>query len=229
MPKIIVVYHCLFFMGEPPELLPQSLDIVEEQMRLMKESGLEDAADEIHIGVNGGEESKDFRSLLPQKANVVYHGLQCRNELRTILMIENLAKENPNCVLNYWHSKGVSHPPDSPYGINVSRPWRKVMEHYLIRHWKHCVAELENGYEVVGVRWLTGMGWDKSQHYFAGTFWWARSNFLATLPSVTVRQRIKDSGIDSIESRYEAEITLGNGPRLPRQFSYLPEGGYGHP
>lgn len=84
-----------------------------------------------------------------------------------------------------------------------------------VTEWRQVVAELDAGFEAVGCHWLTGMGHDKSQHYFAGTFWWATSNFLATVPSMYLRDRIKESGIASLESRYEAEVWIGNG-RMPK-------------
>ncbi len=88
------------------------------------------------------------------------------------------------------------------------------MAHECIEKWRFCVKHLET-HEACGAHWLEGQGWDKSQFYFAGTFYWVRASFFRTIPSIMTRQRIKDSGIDSIESRYEAEIVLGNGPKLP--------------
>jgi hypothetical protein len=41
---------------------------------------------------------------------------------------------------------------------------------------------------------------------------------------VTTRQRIKDSGIDSIDSRFEAEVILSIGPRLPKVKNYYAGG-----
>lgn len=212
--NIAVFYHCAFLLGEPPELV--NLDIIIEQMHALKVSGLEDAASEIYCGVNGGEESEIFaRGLLPSKAHITYHGRNCRNECRTIAMTEEWAKTHgDDWLCLYFHSKGISHPADSAYGNNMSRPWRNRMMNTCVHNWRQCVADLAV-HEAVGAHWLTGQGWDKSQHYFAGTFWFARASFLRTLPSIHERERIKTSGIDSIESRYEAEITLGNGPRLP--------------
>lgn len=90
------------------------------------------------------------------------------------------------------------------------------MMRVCVERWRECVAVLGSGVEACGAHWLTGQGWDHSQHYFAGTFWWSTSKFLRTLPSIMARERIKTSGLDSAESRYEAEIILGNGGRVPR-------------
>ncbi len=213
-PPIIIFFHAVFQIGPKP--LPSAPKIVYEQMNALRNSGLLDACDEFHVGVNGGAESEQFvEAFIPKKAIVTYHGLQCRNELRTLLMIERWCSNfKPEAYILSFHSKGASHAPDSEYGKNMSTPWRKRMMHECVEKWRFCVRDLE-ACDAVGSHWLTGQGWDHSQHYFAGTFFWTRASFFRTIPSVLTRQRIKDSGIDSIESRYEAEVHLGNGPRLP--------------
>jgi len=190
-------------------------------MRALMISGLEDAASEIHIGVNGDESSEVHAAgLLPIKSKVVYHGAQCRNELRTLLMVEDWCKKNPGeANILYFHSKGCTHAPDSDYGKNMSTPWRRRMMRHCVEDWRRCVMDLRV-FDTVGCHWLSGQGWDKSQHYYAGTFWWCRASFFRTIPSVMTRQRIKDSGIDALESRYEVEVHLGNGPRLPLVKNY---------
>ena len=212
---IAVFYHCLFFKGEPPELLPQAIEVVVEQMMELKRSGLEDAAQEIHVGINGGEESKELAQLvLPPKAKLIYHGLQCRNECRTIVEIEKWLPGHENWMVLYFHTKGITHVPNTGYAQMDAR-WRRCMMKNCVTRWPECVASLKSGYEAVGVHWLTGMC-NGSQHYFAGTFFWATGKYLRTLPSIFERERIKVSGIDNIDSRYEAEVWLGNGPRIPR-------------
>jgi hypothetical protein len=213
-PPIIIFYHCLFQIDDKP--LIGASRIVHEQMTTLNNSGLLDACDEFRVGVNGGKESEQFvQAFIPPKAIVTYHGLQCRNELRTLLMIEDWCRNfKPEAYILSFHSKGATHAPDSEYHKTMSTPWRKRMTHECIEKWRFCVQHLET-YQAVGAHWLEGQGWDKSQFFFAGTFYWVRASFLRTLPSVMSRQRIKDSGIDSIESRFEAEVVLSIGPKLP--------------
>lgn len=209
---IAVFYHCLFQIGD--EILPSALSVVQEQMEQLKKSGLEEAATEIHCGVNGGPESEVFaKTLLPTKAQITYHGLQSRSENLTLVLMEKWVKTHPQWHVLYFHAKGSTHLEGSAYG-SFAGNWRRRMMHYCVDNWRHCVKDLET-YEAVGCHYLTGQGWDHSQHYFAGNFYWVRSEFFATIPSIFTRKRIKDSGIGSLESRYEAEVILGNGPRLP--------------
>ena len=212
--KIVVFYHCVFVIDGKP--LWSAINVVHEQMKMFKESGLEDAANEIIVGINGGKESEVYaQQFLPKKAQIVYHGLQCRNENRTLLMMEDWCRDRKfDAACLYFHSKGATHAIDTGYEKNMATPWRNRMMRHCVVDWRRCVLDL-NTHEAVGCHWLTEQGWDKSQHYFAGTFFWVRALFFRTIPSLATRQRIKDSGIDSIDSRYEAEVHLGNGPRLP--------------
>lgn len=216
---IIIFYHTVFRIGS--EHLPASRPIVFEQMKALKDSGLEDAASEIYIGVNGDEKSlPHFAGLFPEKAQVTLHGAQCRNELRTLLMAQNWVREHTGeAYLLILHSKGATHAPGSDYEKSMSTPWRRRMMRHCVADWRRCVMDLRV-FEAVGCHWLTEQGWDKSQNYFAGTCYWVRASFFRTIPLVTTRQRIKDSGIDSIESRFEAEVVLSIGKHLPFVRSY---------
>lgn len=224
--KIIVFYHMLLRMGDPPKVLPQACAIVTEQFAQMKESGLLESASEVIVGLNDSEDGLPHAKIyIPAIAKIVLHGLDSHSECLTIVEIEKWLKNNPDpAYIFYAQSKGATHPADSDYGNRVSAPWRHAMMGHLVTNWRQCVSDLDGGFEAAGCNWLTGMGWDKSQNIFGGNFWWARSDFLRTLPSIYERQRIKDSGIAAAESRYEAEVWIGNGPRLPKVAVYHPGG-----
>lgn len=214
MKPIAIFYHCLFQIDDRE--LPAAIDISVEQMAALESSGLVDACSELIVGVNGGEESRVLAEMiLPRKSKVTYHGLQCHNELRTLLLLEEFVKTHPDWYVLYHHAKNATHSEATTHGSLGTR-WRRCMERTCVHRWRECVAALDQGFEAVGAHWMTGQGWDRSQHYFAGTFYWATSNFMRMLPSITKRERIILSGLDSAESRYEAEVAIGNGPRLPR-------------
>lgn len=225
MRPIAIFYHCLFAFDRPENFLKRACEIVHGQMQSVTRSGLLEAASHFTVGINGGPESLIYsRLFIPPKANCVFHGLQSHAENLTIVEIEKWLPTHPGWHVLYFHAKGCTHPPDSHYGLTVSDPWRNAMMGHLVDNWRRCVADLEAGAEAVGCNWLTGMGWDKSQNIFGGNFWWATSDFLRTLPSIWARERIKTSGIGSAESRYEAEVWIGNGPRLPKVAVYHPGG-----
>lgn len=227
MPRpIAIFYHCLFQMG--PDILPSALEIVHEQMFQLKASGLLEASTEMIVGVNGGDESRVYaQSLLPTSARVVYHGLSSHAENLTIVELEKWAPGHPDWYVLYFHSKGATHPPGSSYGDGVSRGWRRGMMEDLVSNWRKCVADLEAGHDIACSHWMWNMA-DGTQHIPAGNFLWVTSNFAARLPSIYLRDRIHVSGISSAESRFEAEVYWGNGPR-PNVKAYRPDGGGGVP
>jgi hypothetical protein len=221
---IIIFFHCVFRIDG--NRLPAARPIVKEQMSVLKRSGLQYVASEIHIGVNGKKDNlSDYVGLFPRGSKVVFHGDNCRTELRTLLMIEEWCYDHKGeANILYFHSKGATHVPGSIHEVTISTPWRNCMMHTCVEKWRFCVKDLES-HEAVGCHWrsLRLPGSSEIQSYFAGTFWWCRASFFRTIPSFTTRERIKISGIDSIDSRYESEVHLGNGPRLPNVKNYYPE------
>jgi hypothetical protein len=211
MKPICVFFHGLFYLGT--RHMPNAGCIISNQITQMVNSGLWDAAQEIHFAINGGEESKPIAaSIIPAKAQVVFNGLQCKTENRTVEMLFEWAKSHPGWNILYLHGKGASHEPDSEYANRVSAPWRSAMMEDLVVNWRQCVADLDT-HDVACMVWLWSQGWDSSQHIPAGTFLWLTSDFAAKLPSLYLRERIKIDGIDAVTSRYEAEVAFGNGPR----------------
>ena len=219
MKPIAIFYHGLLALGDPPSILENAITVIREQMTLLQTCGLADAADEIHAGINGGIESEYLaEALLPMKSQKVFHGLQCRNECRTIAQMEKWLPGHEDWYVLYFHAKGSTH----PRGDDFSTRWRNCMTRHSIHNWRTCVADLERGHEAVGCHWMVPPATPVGQHIFGGNFWWARASFLATLPSIYERDRIKVSGIDSFDSRYEAEVWIGNGPRIPNVKDYHP-------
>lgn len=219
--NIAIFYHGLVCLGEPARVLPHAVWIITEQMDQMERYGLLAAASEIHVGINGGTESMTLaKAKLPAKANVVFHGLASRAENLTIVMIEEWVKTHPGWNVLYLHAKGATKGIASEEG-RLSAGWRNGMMHDLVVNWRRCVADLDSGYDVVCSTFMWGMV-GGVQNIAAGNFWWAKSDFLALLPSIAQTARVKESGIAALESRYEAEVWIGNGP-APKVRSYRPQ------
>lgn len=217
--KIAIFYHCLFELGSPPEVRDLALEIVREQMMQLQQSGLCSEAETFLVGINGGAESRALAHvLIPAKAKLVMHGLASRTENLTLVQIEQWLPKHPGWAVLYFHAKGASHLDLAK--IKYSARWRNCMMHHLVTDWRKCLQDLEAGFESVGCHWMTGAATPPGQSIWAGNFWWATSDFLRTVPSIFERDRIKISGIASLESRYEAEVWLGNAPRLPRIKDY---------
>lgn len=217
MRKIALFYHCLFFNGQPPQLTPSGVEVVSEQMGVISQNGLLDAAEYFSVGVNGGNESQVYVSMLiPPKAIVHYHGLDSHNENSTLVNLEQWLPGHAGWYVLYFHSKGATW----PYDDYLRSRWRGCMMKHCVLNWQQCVKDLDAGYESVGCHWMTFPQTPKGQSIWAGTFFWTKSDFLLTLPSIMQRERIKQSGLKHRDSRYESEVWIGNGPRLPKVKDY---------
>lgn len=195
----------------------QGCDVIQQQMNALRRVGLINVAQEFTIGINGGAESRGAACvLLPKEAKKVFHGLESHSENLTLVELEKWLPDHPGWNVLYFHAKGVTHPEQSEM---VTR-WRGCMMHHLIENWLTCVSSLEVGYEAIGCHWMQYPLTPQGQHIFAGNFWWATSDYLRTLPSILDTPRIKESGVGSLESRYEAEVWLCGGKRLPRYKDY---------
>jgi hypothetical protein len=215
-------------MNQPDNVLDSAIRIVMRQMDQLKSSGLIDAASHMVVGINGGKESEIYADIcLPAKAQKIYHGLESHAENLTICALHEWAQTHRDWVVFYAHSKGATHLAGSNYGDNVAGPWREGMMKYLVGGWRQCVLDLEAGHDIAAAHWMWNMA-DGTQHIPAGNFLWLKADFIADLPSMHLRDRIKVSGISNVESRYEAEVFWGNG-RRPNVVQYLPNGGEGVP
>lgn len=214
--KLAIFYHTLFELGNPPQILPHAISIVREQMAALEGSGLLDACTKMVVGINGDEESREIANLvIPTKSEVILHGLDSRNENSTILALHEFAKGHPDYYCLYFHAKGASREEQTEHIVN----WRQCMTKHVIQNWWQCVADLDAGFESVGCHWLTNQA-DGTQSIWGGNFWWAKASFLRMLPSMMHRSRIKLSGLKSVESRYESEVWIGYGARLPKIKDY---------
>lgn len=214
MIPLAIFYHTLFFLGD--RLLPHACEVTNEQMDLARRYGLLDAAEHFVVGINGGNESKPVADLvIPPKATRVMHGLESRNENLTLIELEKFVIEHPGWLILYFHAKGSTRATDSQYDQYIAR-WRNCMMTHTVLGWRKCIDALRKGFEAAGAHWMLGAGPDRNQNLFAGNFWWATSNYLRTLPSILRRDRIRISGVKALESRYEAEVWIGNGSRLPK-------------
>lgn len=163
--------------------------IASEQLERIKKSGVYDASDEIFVVVLG-EKIPDFISK-DKKLNVFYHKNVRLFEYPSLCFMKHLSKEiDFDCW--YIHTKGAtSEIKDGPGAAN----WRKYMEHFIIDKWEICLDFLNN-YGAVGVEFNRYNYHD----YFAGNFWWAKSEYIRTLPEI--------KNFD-LSDRFGAEMWIG--------------------
>lgn len=190
-----------------------SMSLMQQQMSYLKGSGLEKAADEINICVNGGRYNALLAgALAPNKSVVHDNGEDSESHLPTVCRLREWVLSHPDWYVCYFHAKGVTHPDD-----DFNQHWRRCMENVVIDNWRLCVADLEAGYDSVGAHWLTPQQFGSmvTHPFWGGMFFWATSNFLATLPPIPCKPTCRDDW-------FLSERWIGTGPRTPRVKDYKP-------
>lgn len=186
--------------------------IVLEQMWALTNSGLEAAAQEVYVGLNGDEgDAWTLCQLLCDKAQIHVHGKSARSELPTFSRMRSWLPEHREWAVFYHHSKGVTQPQDEFHHHH-----RRTMEAALVHQWRRCVADLERGFEAVGINLV-----DPKKRpvlpgrFFAGNFWWARADYLLQLPP------LPDTLVSwNDPNRCLAEGWIGTCSREPRMMDY---------
>jgi len=170
--KIAIFYH-IAQMG-------MSAFIYQQQLHRLYTSGLIEAADYIHFGVNGDQELFN----VPEKA-IIHHNQKeyWGTEKETLLSLKDFCKENPEYKVLYFHTKGAS---KDTLGV---QSWRLMMEYFVIDKWKECVEELDE-YTCVGAHLGTvgpslypdgSLIKNDPIHTYMGNFWWANASYINTI------------------------------------------------
>lgn len=109
-------------------------------------------------------------------------------------LIADLPKMRDDDVVFYAHTKGAANPSE----WNTS--WRRTMQHFTITHWREMVVSLAT-HDMAGCWWISE-AFHPNPH-MQGSYWWARADYLKTLPSV------------SMDDRWKSELWPGqNNPRV---------------
>ena len=201
--KIAVFHHGVLSSPLCP-IGDMALEILCEQIRALKDSGLDAAASEIHLGMN---ESDLLLSASLAPGNAILHstGDGSQGEKPTMKALEKWLPGHEGWAVCYHHMKGCT---------NGKHEARHCMEEAVIWNWKQCLSDLERGYDAVGCHWMDWRRFPipRGHRIFGGNFWWATHKFLSQLPPLNDKV---DNG-----KYFEGEIWLGRHPGEPRVKDY---------
>jgi hypothetical protein len=178
-------------------------EVVAELAGMITGSGLYDEASLLVCSIVG---EGDVDGLLGERWNVVRSGGLEEYEYPTLDLLHAQARIMPSEHFLYLHSKGVSRPRHRAH----QDAWRRYMTHCVIERWEECVHYLERGYTCVGNDW-------HEWKHFAGNFWWARGDYIASL--CDPREMIPKG---SKGPRYGAELWIGSGKVHPLELTAIP-------
>ena len=174
---------------------------VEEHIEALTRSGLLDQISGLFVGYVGtADQIAEAESFITRQLPAVTINRSGTGwEQETMGLIPHRITNKP--VL-YAHTKGSS----DPSAINIA--WRRSMTKECILGWQRALQALET-HDIAGCHWLMAAD---HKWFFGGTYWWARADYLKTLPPI------------GLENRFQAEHWVGLNPDV-RAFDLKP----GHP
>lgn len=202
--------------------------IVDEQLTLLKRTGLYEKAQSIHFGVY----SEDFDSIAEFRDKVRKLDTQSKSEIRihkfndaerqTLIMLQETCRENPQADVLYYHTKGVTTDLFSdPEKYRTVTSWRNVMEYFCLEKWPLCLEALKT-HDCVGI--LYGE-WDNrvwKMVFYSGNFWWSKSEHINNTPSMYGRDNWM--GCETlVTSIPHAWSSLYHPTIMPQDFFFDPE------
>jgi len=169
--------------------------IFREIARHIERSKLNLAASEIHISVVG---TKKMKISLPGNVYLHENSDLKTGEFITLQLLEAHAFLTPHGKFLYIHTKGIT-----KYWNRSIRDWRKYMTYFVVDNYAKCSEVLESN-DACGVDLV-----NEPARHFSGNFWWARGDYINSLPRIT---EISAEDADAILSlRHNAEFWIGMG------------------
>lgn len=150
------------------------LDVFNELIQKIKDSGLYDKVKEIRCCVLGNSTIL-FHDKIVLRKNSLDLNLYEAFTINTIK--EDAQKEEFNVL--YLHTKGVTKCYSTQY-INI-KSWVDYMTYFNIHQHEKCVALL-NENDTVGVNINI-----KPELHYSGNFWWSKSSYLNKLGECTIK------------------------------------------
>jgi len=171
---------------------------VDEQLGLIKESGLADVAKvkmciTMPLGLIGQIKKdnsvyveKSYTDVVLEYINSHYPFVEILDlrdlsiqpnvfEGQTLKEVYSHSIKNDGYVL-YIHNKGVTENFYNTWGVfGEDHRWRRYMQKHCISRWEECVSKLDEGYDCVGANYY------KDFYPFAGNFWWATTEHIKNL------------------------------------------------
>lgn len=169
--------------------------IFKEIARHIVSSKLNLEASEIHISVVG---TKKMKISLPGNVYLHENSDLKRGEFITLQLLESQAILTPQGKFLYIHTKGIT-----KYWNRSIRDWRKYMTYFLVDNYAKCSEVLDSN-DACGVDLVS-----EPARHFSGNFWWARGDYINSLPRI---KEISAEDADAILSlRHNAEFWIGMG------------------
>ncbi len=185
-------------------------DLVRDQIESLKSSGLFEATQKLFIScvISRDSDLDELRSIIGAYEKweaISIERIKTKFEFPALNFIQNFCKTH-QCLVYYFHTKGISLMSTTNHSLTYRKfrrnvtAWRKMMEYFTFYEWKVAANVLMDGYDTYGTLKIDPP-YTCHSHY-SGNFWWARSNYLVSLPALEG---------DKMKNRFNAEMWILSG------------------
>lgn len=184
---------------------------VTEHEKALTDSGLLDELAFVRIGIVGAAKNRDAVRAALTFGEVVVEADEGWEQV-TLKVLRDWVQENPKrSRILYAHTKGAYTDDD------WRRQWRISMTHDTVTEWRDCVERLQ-GVDAVGAFWMEKAKAHQENKglFFGGNFWWAKSEYLASLPPLEMDTRFRAE--DWIGLNRPKVLNLRQGEPAPGRF-----------
>ena len=158
-----------------------------EHWEKLRESGLLFMLEFIRVGVVGSEENRaKVRETLPM-VDIVAEESEGWEQVTLNKLLQGA--QSFDGAIFYAHTKGAWSDSD------LAHTWRVSMTYDTVTRWRECVEALYK-VEAAGPYWLHSHEPEHRdhKHFFAGNFWWARTDYLRRLDPPKNEHRFQAEG-----------------------------------
>lgn len=138
-------------------------------------------------------------------------------EICTIKQVVTYSRLNPDALILYMHTKGVSYKKDHVFTPGI-RAWINYMTYCLLDNYVRCLSLLQV-YDTVGCNYRPDE--DGNMQHYSGNFWWARADYLQNLLISKMKDKYEPEfwilqkqpflfNIHTIEHMYEQSYPICN-------------------
>jgi hypothetical protein len=179
-PTISVFFHVA--------ALPETANVLTEQLRAIRESGLLEWTADSYATLAGWDGSCQLRAFRRQLTDVGFNQVAEEPDLKKwefpttrALWLHCRQMQSSKAFVLYLHTKGASKPADP------DADWRRELMSFAVVDWRLRVRELDSGRLTSGARyvpWGCGHGQDyvQAHGHYSGNIWWAASDYVSWLP-----------------------------------------------
>jgi len=171
----------------------------------IKNSGLYDITEKIHLGILGNIEILSDDIFKDDKFNILYIDSRLSlYEINTINFIKYFCnKIDYEINILYIHTKGVRRAGNK----KVTNSWVNMMSYFLINKYDYCLKYLSK-FDCIGNNSVNLNCYNKDEicvnkehtYHYSGNFWWSKKSYIDKLDYLHV-----DLSNNSINTRYKAE------------------------